>query len=159
TATANLRARAQGRVAPKAPIREQGSVRLWDVASGREIRRLPAEGCDAHCVAFSPGGTMLAASLLDGTIRLSDPAKGDELGRLNVAGTGQGCLCFSPDGKVLASADDSDGRFEDTPAVHLWDVARRTGLRQLPPSHQSVFGLAFSPDGKTLASAGTENAV
>ena len=35
---------------------EKGSMRLWDVATGRERHRFPVEGFDVRSVAFSPDG-------------------------------------------------------------------------------------------------------
>ena len=133
--------------------REQRLVRLWEVPSGREIRRFPIEGSDSHRVAFSPDGKMLAASYVDGTIRLFDPASGKELARLAGDGMLQGCLAFSPDGRILATGDWMPNEAREAAAIHLWDVARRTRLHRLPMHDRFVFELAFSPDGKTLASA------
>jgi RNA polymerase sigma factor (sigma-70 family) len=171
---------AQGQVLRNDPAREKGSVRLWDVASGREIRRLPIEGGDARCVVFSPDGRMLAASFYDATIRLFNPTDGEELARIKVNGPMQHRLAFSPDGTILASADDVSGgaprlaagivigvaagdapgdKARHVAAVHLWDVPRRTELLRLPGHDEFVFGIAFSPDGKTLASAGAQKAI
>jgi RNA polymerase sigma factor (sigma-70 family) len=146
--------KAQGQDPQLKMPREKGAAILWDVATWREIRRLPAEGCDACSVAFSPDGTMLAASFCDATIRFFNLARGDELARFNVNGRMQSGIVFSPDGKLLASGQDAvDGASGDVAAtVHLWDVARRRELRRLPAHDYSVFGMAFSPDGKLLAS-------
>ena len=51
------------------------SVRLWDIAEGRELWRASFQGLQVGPVAFSPDGKRLAADLSDGTIR-SDPQPG-----------------------------------------------------------------------------------
>ena len=139
---------------------ERGSVRLWDIAKGTEIRRFPVQGCHPRCLAFSPAGTILAGGFSDATIRLYELPTGKELARLDVKGPMQGCLSFSPDGRLLASGTHPHAtRGGDSAAIHLWDVISRKELRQFPAHEQDVSGIAFSPDGKVLASGGAENAL
>jgi WD40 repeat protein len=49
-------------------------IRLWDVASGEEVARLPGHASWVFCLAFSPDGTTLASSSGDATVRLWDTA-------------------------------------------------------------------------------------
>ena len=101
-----------------------GTVRLWDPATGRAVGRpLPADGgsgVGVSGVAFSPDGKLLATADGDGTVRLWDPATGRLVGRPLPADTGANGgvsgVAFSPDGKLLASAD-NDG------TVGLWDLS------------------------------------
>jgi WD40 repeat protein len=52
-----------------------GTVGLWDVATGQQIGDpLAAPGGPVYSVAFSPDGKTLAAGSADGTIRLWDVA-------------------------------------------------------------------------------------
>ena len=44
---------------------ERGSMRLWDVATGRERRRFPVEVFDVRSVAVSPDGKLVAAAVSD----------------------------------------------------------------------------------------------
>ena len=46
------------------------TIRLWDVASGKELVALPTHGQGAADVAFSPDGRWLATSDLDGSLQL-----------------------------------------------------------------------------------------
>ena len=170
--------RGQGQTPPIDPSREKPSVWLWDVESGREIRKFPIEGADACSVAFSPDGMNLAASFFDGTIRLFDPAKGEELARLKVEGRVQNGIAFSPDGTILASiskaSNDATGPAggfmieaaagkasrkmkRHAAALHFWDVTRRTEVHRWPAPDLAE-QLVFSPDGKTLA-AGLEKTI
>jgi WD40 repeat protein len=47
-------------------------VIIWEVATAKEIQRLPALGTNHHSVALSPDERLLAVGSLDGTIRIWD---------------------------------------------------------------------------------------
>src|SRR5262249_5577058 len=47
-----------------------GTVRLWEVATGRELRTLTAESGAIDCVAFRPDGEILAAGSTSGLVPL-----------------------------------------------------------------------------------------
>ena len=57
-----------------------GTIKLWDVRSGKELKRLSGNFMDAiSSVAFSPDGRTLAGATDNGTIRLWDVDSGKEL--------------------------------------------------------------------------------
>src|SRR5580698_1222749 len=133
---------------------EDHTVKLWDVASGRELRTL--SGSDqVTAVAFSPDGRVLAAGSGDdaktfpraggGKISLWDVATGRELPALRGHSAAVTSVAFSPDGSILASGG-RDG------AVKLWNLASGSELRTLGGSGQ-ITSTAFSPDGRIVASA------
>jgi RNA polymerase sigma factor (sigma-70 family) len=123
------------------------AVRLWDTATGRQLRRL-APG--AGCIAFSPDGSLLATGGYDGRVRLWEAGTGRPLRQLD-PGSDIYTLAFAPDGTTLASG----GR---AGAISLDDLATGKRLHQwrVPGRLASV---AFSPDGKLLASATTGGVV
>ncbi len=131
---------------------EDGVVRLWDAATGKESRTLPAHGHEVRVVAFSADGKTLASGSCDNTVRLWDPRTGKELLPQPGHAGGVHCLACSPDGKYVASAG-----IDRT--VRLWD--RATGReRHLLRGHTDMPSwLAFSPDGKRLASASWDETV
>jgi hypothetical protein len=104
---------------------EDGTVGLWDAASGAELLCLRGHEERVWSVAFSPDGRRLASASGDGTVRLWDAASGAEL--LCLRGHEEWVLsvAFSPDGRRLASASGDD-------TVRLWDAASGDCLQIIP---------------------------
>jgi WD40 repeat protein len=131
---------------------EDRSIRIWEPATGREVRRInPAQERGVSSVAFSPDGKRLAASGWGAAVRLWDPATGTEVRRLQGPAEWVSSVAFSPDGKVLASAG---------AGVGLWEVETGKELRRCRSVHgRAPTCVAFSPDGKTVASGSPRGSV
>jgi uncharacterized caspase-like protein len=121
------------------------TIKLWDVASGREIRTLSGHSSAVASVAFSPDGRTLASGSGDHTIKLWDVASGREIRTLSGHSDVVWSVAFSPDGRTLASAS-----WDHT--IKLWDVASGHEIRTLSGHSDGVKSVVFSPDGRTLAS-------
>ena len=117
------------------------TVRLWEVATGQEIRCLQGQGERINFVAFSPNGELLASSG-HGGIQLWDVSTGQEIRSL-AEPEGAGFIAFNPDGSMLASCMNQ--------RVQLWDVSTGQEIRSLTGAGSRI---AFSPDGSTIALAG-----
>ena len=133
-----------------------GTLRLWDVASGQFIGApLVNQGLAFTAVAFSSDGKTVAADAAtsEHDILLWDvsttPAV--NLGRLTGHTGPIISLAFSPDGRMLASAS-ADQK------VRLWNVASRSAIDAPLFGHDfQVLTVAFSPDGTSLASGGADH--
>jgi WD40 repeat protein len=142
------------------------TVQLWDVATGKELRSIPA-GFGSSALSFSPDGTLLAAGGADQTVRLWEASTGKEVrqlrrvpkqpgNRVAVVGGffGAGSLAFSPDGKLLATPEILFDNGKVNTFITLWEVATGKELRQIEAGMGAgTLALAFAPDGKTLAYA------
>jgi len=130
---------------------EDKTIKLWDVASEREIRTLRGHSASVNSVAFSPDGHLLVSGSADRTIKVWDIASGREVRTLSGHLLGVRTVAFSPDGHLLASGAD-DG-------IKLWDVESgaqvpssigQTDLAGLIIGLNHITSLAFSPDGHVL---------
>ncbi len=122
------------------------TVKLWEVATGREARTLTAPKGWILGVAFSPDGQMLATAGSDGSVILWDRAGGSRLRTLSWPDwIWADSVAFSPDGKLVASGG-SNG------TIRLWETATGNLSRTLGEGDWTwTFGVAFSPDGRFLA--------
>jgi WD40 repeat protein len=118
---------------------------LWDVASGRELRRVPVrDAVSALC--FTPDGKQMLIGTNDRKGRLLDVVTGTELRTFEGTEEAIWCMAISPDGKLVAIGERS--------AVRVWDMATGRLLRPLgsgKPYDSGGFSLTFSPDGLLLA--------
>lgn len=131
-------------------------LRLWDAATGKQVRELAEMGNGASLLVFSPDGKTLASLANNQTLFFYDTASGKEL--FNLPGTGNvPVLLYSPDSKILALGSNDQ-------TIRLLDA--RTGKEQHhfkgAQPYQANNGseipgagsaLAFSTDGATLAAA------
>jgi WD40 repeat protein len=128
-----------------------GTVRLWDAATGQETRCIRVHDPLVGSLAFSPDGQRLAGVTPRG-IQVWDLAAGRLA--LSLAGHPGGVygVAFSPDGKRLASGG------QDC-TVKLWDA--QTGQEQLTLKGHTgyVRYVTFRPDGRQLASGSGDGSV
>ena len=81
------------------------TIKLWDVASGEELRRLTGHSSWVRSVVFSPDGETLDSERWDDIIRLWDAGMGTEL--LSPNGP-RPEIALTPDGGKLAYSSGDD---------------------------------------------------
>jgi WD40 repeat protein len=134
---------------------EDGFLRLWDLRTGKLLRRFHPECNGVRCVSLSPDGRF-AAGGVDCTqdncddrnlLLVWDLKTGKLLHTLHGHRDRIFCLAFSPDGRRILS-----GSADRT--VRLWDVRTGRQLACFTGHSEPVVSVAFSPDALFAVSAG-----
>ena len=118
-----------------------GTARLWETVSGREVRELRG-GQPLASAVFSPDGRSVLGGLADGTGRLWEVATGGDAEGFPGDET-RDCFVvrFSPDGKHVL-----------TKGRRLWETATGTEVSHYPAS--GLYAPVFTPDGQLAGSNG-----
>jgi WD40 repeat protein/tRNA A-37 threonylcarbamoyl transferase component Bud32 len=95
---------------------EDGSVRLWDVATLQPLDAFKGFLLSANSVCYSPDGRRLAVgSAGSEAVKLWDAETRQEVLTLSGEGSSFGCLTFSPDGRFLLAINEAG-------LAHLWSA-------------------------------------
>jgi COMPASS component SWD3 len=127
-----------------------GTIKIWDAATGKHMRTLEGHLAGVSTIAWSPDSNAIASGSDDKTIRLWHRASGKPypaplLGHHNFVYS----LAFSPKGNMLVS-----GSYDE--AVFLWDLRARRQMRSLPAHSDPVGGVDFIRDGTLVCSCSTD---
>ena len=134
-----------------------GTIKLWEVPTGRLLRTLVGQGDDFYEVAISPDAHWIASGTWNGTIKLWDGATGAFLRTIrdpaDFVGTPVSAkrkLAFSRDGKSLYIIDSN--------AIRRWDLAGAAFRQTLAslgatkgPVFRGLIDFALSSDDRLLA--------
>jgi RNA polymerase sigma factor (sigma-70 family) len=132
------------------------AVRLWDLATGKEIRQFMPRRGSALDMAFSPDGRWLAVVGGEpgrrnerGELQLWDVESGREVQSFEGHKERPTQVEFSPDGRMLAT-----GCLDNV--LRLWEVASGVERHRFAGQTGAVYSVTFAPDGRTLAASSAD---
>jgi serine/threonine protein kinase len=131
---------------------EDRTLRLWDLATGRELQRFLGHTDAVRAVALAPDGRYVLSGSADRQVILWWPKTG------KVARTFAGhtdavkSVGFSPDGRMAISGG-SDWK------VRVWEVSSGRRLVRFDLHTGDVCCVRFSPDGRTVLSSSWDRTV
>jgi WD40 repeat protein len=127
-----------------------GTVRLWDVATGQEIRRLAGHGRPVVAVAVSPDGKQVLSSDND-TVRLWDVDKGKLLVPLQMLQEIVTAVAFPAEGPRAVSVTSAKKR------LNLWEVNTARELARITIEGEVIGNVALSADARLAITAGEKS--
>ena len=138
---------------------EDGTLRIRDAATGKELLVMSDPERSVGDVAYSPDGRRIASVSRFNTIRIWDAYTGSETAvlRFDDKPVTYSSVTYSPDGKFVASGTDSG-------TVRIWDAHTGKPEAELPrhpgDRHQrAVRSVAYSPDGGNIISGSYDGTV
>jgi WD40 repeat protein len=122
------------------------TIRLWDLATGKEMRRYAGHSDWVGGIGFTSDGKQLISCSGDHTIRVWDVETGKEVRQIPVPGPLAFHLQVTPDGKGALSCGQDH-------AVCLWDLENGKEARRFVRG-QDQYCCAVSADGSRVLSGG-----
>jgi WD40 repeat protein/tRNA A-37 threonylcarbamoyl transferase component Bud32 len=140
-----------------------GTVKVWDAATGREVRTLPGV-VPVMCLAYSPDGKFIASGSLapglfdlrksPGVVKVWDADTGRLAAKVSKYTGFVYSLAFSPDGRHIAYAVTNDDRM-----FVVCDAHTLKEVRVFRGNASHVHRLRYSPDGRLLLAGFTDGSV
>ncbi|MDN5274024.1 NB-ARC domain-containing protein [Chloroflexus sp. MS-CIW-1] len=129
-----------------------GTVKVWDAASGRLLRSLEGHTDAVLAVALSADGRTIVSGSADRTVKVWDAHDGRLLRSLEGHTHWVTAVALSADGRTIVS-----GSADRT--VKVWDAHDGRLLRSLEGHTDWVRAVALSPDGRTIVSGADDRTV
>lgn len=130
---------------------DDGIIRMWDVKTGREVRRFEGHAGAIWTVAFTPDGARIVSSGADGYVRVWETGSGATGPPAFLSNTAPSVIAIDPTGRTVAAAA-LDGQ------IVFWDLpsGSKLGVIELADNLRRI---AFAPDGRHLATANENGTV
>jgi len=123
-------------------------LKVWDLASGKELRSFSGHTAGVSSVAIAPDGRTALSGSFDKTLKLWDLQSGKVLFTFTGHSGPVTCVSIAPDGHTAIS-----GSYDKT--LKLWDLASGRELRTFT-AQSRVNCVAIAPDGRTALSGGID---
>ncbi len=126
------------------------TARIWDCATGEELRRFEGHGDWINSAVYSGDGRFALTGSDDNTARIWDCATGEELRRFEGHGDWINSVVYSGDGRfVLTGSSDKTAR--------IWDCATGEELRRFEGHGGSIWSAVYSGDGRFVLTGSDDN--
>jgi WD40 repeat protein len=136
---------------------DDGTVKVWDAAGGRESQTFPGRAGVAHVTLLRADASRVALFSGDDRVTVYDARAGRALADFRMAHVTPGYGSLHPGGELFAVGSGLAGPVKSRPgSVKVWDIRRGVEVCTLPRQKGGVAGVNFSPDGKWLASVSGE---
>jgi WD40 repeat protein len=135
------------------------TVRLWDPATGAEIRTLGGNAAPVSGVALSPDGKTVISYSDDRKLRSWDATSGKELNAVDCADEILLLTSAAGSNKALAWTRRPGAGNDETHTVQLLDPATLRPVETLADHGRRVTCLAFSNDGELVAMGADDGSV
>ena len=122
-----------------------GTLRIWEAETGKELRVITNEPGKLQCISWSPDGNLVAAGGGKHSVGIWDVKTGKKISVLTSHGDDICNVAWSPDGKFLATSDP----FE----IYIWNKKTWKIETILRGGFQVIDDLTWSPDSTRLAAA------
>lgn len=116
-----------------------GTLKLWEISTGRLVRILKGHTDSVNSVAFSPGGQYVLSGSNDKTLKLWDIKTGYEIRSISGHSKAVTSVAFSPDGQYVLS-----GSRDET--LKLWELSTGREIRSFHGHYRGINSVSFSPD-------------
>lgn len=131
---------------------QPGVIKIWDVATGREVLELPGHDNGSWSLDFQDNTGILASCGKDGLVKLWDPSTGDLIRTLTGHSGWVLSVDFHPAQDLVASSGVDN-------SIIIWDSQTGEQIHILTGHTNNVGFVKFSPDGSTLASGADDQTV
>ncbi|MEO8893517.1 MAG: serine/threonine-protein kinase, partial [Coleofasciculaceae cyanobacterium] len=128
------------------------TIKLWNLATGKEIRTLRGHTSFVNYIVISPDGQTLASASADKTIKLWNLATGKEIRTLTSHTSFVNYLAISRDGQILVSASADK-------TIKLWNLATGKEIRTISGHSNYIDYFAISSDWQTIATGSADNKI
>ncbi len=131
---------------------DDSTIKLWNLATGKQISSLNGYSQQVNVVAISPDGKTLVSGSNDNTIKIWNLATRKLIRTLDGHSDSVHALAISADSETLVSGSDDN-------TIKIWDLATGEQIRTLVGHTFWVRSLAISPDGLILASGSFDKTI
>ncbi|KAF5333909.1 hypothetical protein D9758_017931 [Tetrapyrgos nigripes] len=128
------------------------TIRIWNVETGEEEKKLEGHSHLVTSVAFSADGQRVVSGSSDLTIRIWNVETGEEEKKLEGHSHSVTSVAFSADGQRVVSGSDDK-------TIRIWNVETGEEEKKLEGHSHWVRSVAFSADGQRVVSGSSDKTI